>query len=92
MLFSATAPLAFWCYAIEFVVDCLNHTSKKRFNGKTSKEYLSGNTPDISVFRYSFWQPIEYLDSHAKFPNCKWKPGRFVGIAWKHGDSLTYRI
>jgi hypothetical protein len=33
-----------------------------------------------------------YLDPHAKFPDCKWKPGRFVGIAWKHGDPLTYRI
>jgi hypothetical protein len=29
VLFSAAAPLTFWCYAIGFVVDCLNHKSKK---------------------------------------------------------------
>ena len=92
VLFLSKAPLVFWCYAIYFVVECLNHTSKPKLDGLTPVGVLNNNTPDISVFRFQFWAPIEYLDPHAKFPACKWKPGRFVGIARNHGDPLTYRI
>ena len=92
VLYQSGAPLVFWCYAIQFVTDCLNHTSKSKLDKSTPIEMLTGNTPDISMFRYAFWQPIEYLDPSIKFPDCKWKPGRFVGIAWKHGDPLTYKI
>ena len=42
----------------------------------------------MSVFLFQFWAPIEYLDPHAKFPDCKWKAGHFVGIAKNHSDPL----
>ncbi len=92
VLHAAKAPLVFWCYAVKFVVDCLNHTSKVKLKGRTPIGVINSNTPDISVFRYSFWQPIEYFDPGAKYPACKWKPGRFVGIAWDHGDPFTYIV
>ena len=92
MLFASKAPLVFWCYAVEFITECLNYTSKVKLNNKTPIEVLSSNTPDISVFRFEFWQPIEYLDPDVKYPACKWKPGRFVGIARGHGDPFTFRI
>ena len=44
------------------------------------------------MFRFQFWAPIEYYDPNARFPDCKWKPGRFIGIARDHGDPLTYRV
>ena len=91
-LFASKAPLVFWCYAIQFICDCLNHTSKVKLGDKTLDEVLQSNTPDISVFRFEFWQPIEYLDPNVKYPNCKWKPGRFIGIDRVHGDPFTYKI
>eukprot|EP00957_Ditylum_brightwellii_P097085 7393383-Ditylum_brightwellii.AAC.1 len=35
---------------------------------------------------------MEYIDPKPKFLTYKWKNGKFVGIAWDHGDSFTYKI
>eukprot|EP00957_Ditylum_brightwellii_P064780 4915706-Ditylum_brightwellii.AAC.1 len=72
ILYALLALLKFWCYAIKYAVDCLNHTSKKGLSWHTAKEVLESNTVSISVFRYCFWQPIEYLDPKIKFPDVKW--------------------
>eukprot|EP00957_Ditylum_brightwellii_P081005 6161560-Ditylum_brightwellii.AAC.1 len=53
---------------------------------------LTGNTVDISVFCFKFWQAIMYLDPKIKFPDIKWKKERFIGIAWDHGDPFTHLI
>ena len=88
----ADAPIKFWCYALIHVVDCLNHHAKPALNWKTSTELLNGDTPDISAFRFSFWQAIEYYEPTAKFPEARWKAGRFLGIAWESGDAFTFKI
>ena len=88
----ACAPLVFWCYALIHVIDCLNHLAKKSLNWRTSYEILNGDTPDLSAFRFSFWQPVEYYDPVAKFPDSQWKRGRFLGIAWDSGDQFTFKI
>ena len=74
------------------MVDCLNHTAKKKLHWRTPVEVLKGSTPDISMFRYSFWQEVDYLEPTASFPKSKWKSGRLLGIAWDHGDSFTYQV
>ena len=91
-LYKAQAPLVFWCYCMMFIVDCLNHTAKKKLDWRTPKEVMTGNTPDISMFRFGFWDEIEYFEPTSKFPHYKWLPGRFVGIAWDHGDNFTYKV
>jgi hypothetical protein len=55
-------------------------------------EKLHGHTPDISMFRFSFWEPVFYYEPTAKYPKPNFLPGRFVGIAWDHGDAFTYKI
>jgi len=92
LLYSSDAPLSFWCFAVKYVVDCLNHTAKQSLDWQVPQTLRSSNTVDISVFRFYFWQPIEFLSPKIKFPGCKWQKGRFVGIAWNHGDPFTYRI
>ena len=91
-LLYSCAPLVFWCYCLLFVVDCLNHTANSTLGGRTPTELLTGDTPDISVFRFKFWQPIWYIENPAKWPNSKKLPGRWVGIAWDYGDSFSYKI
>jgi len=86
------APLKFWCYAVAHAVDLSNHTAAKRINWKTPYEMHFGDTPDISVFRFSFWEPIYYHDPHARFPNPNLLAGRFLGIARTTGDAFTFYV
>ncbi len=51
-----------------------------------------GNTVDILMFRFYFWQEIEFLDRLAKFPREKMRKGRFLGISWNVGDAFTYWV
>ena len=88
----AKAPLEFWCYALIFIVDCSNHLAKKQLGWRTSQEVLNGDTADISAFRFTFWQAIEYFEPNAKFPHGRWQDGRFIGIAWDSGDQFTFYI
>ncbi len=88
----ANAPVTFWCYCLQWIVDCLNHTAHLQLDWRTPKELLDGITPDISVFRFSFFEPVWYYEPTAKYPDPNFLPGRFVGIAWNHGDAFTYRI
>lgn len=92
VLYRFNAPLVFWCYCMCFIVDCMNVTAKRKLNWRTSSEILNGDTPDISVFRFHFWQPIEYYEPTARCPESLWKRGRFLGIAWDSGDRFTYIV
>ena len=77
---------------MRFIVDCLNHTVSARTNWRTLIELLHGDTPDISMFRFEFWQPVEVYDNVAPFPTHNMIDARFIGIAWESGDALTYRV
>ena len=41
----SNAPLIFWCYCLQFVVDCMNHSSVKSLDWKTPMDKLHGKTP-----------------------------------------------
>jgi hypothetical protein len=86
------APQRFWCYASEYAVELINHTAARRIKWKTPYKILHGDTPDISVFRFSFFEPIFYLNPYATFPQPNMLPGRFLGIARTTGDSFTFII
>jgi len=86
------APTKFWCYAVAYAVELSNHTAAKRIGWKTPYELHFGDTPDISVFRFTFWEPIYYHDPHARFPNPNLLPARFLGIARTTGDAFTFYI
>ena len=51
-----------------------------------------GHTPDISMFRFSYWQPIWYYTPRRRFPKSKMLRGRFLGIANNVGDAFCYVI
>ena len=86
------APLVFWCYCLQFIVDCLNHSAHKQLDWRTPMERMHGHTPDISMFRFRFWAPCWYFEPTAKHPKPNFLPGRIVGIAWLHGDAFTYVV
>jgi len=92
ILYECHAPVEFWCYCLIFAVDCHNYTSKESLGGKVPFTILNDDTPDISAFRFSFWQEIDYFDPNARFPESKWKSGRFLHIDFTSGDAFTFLI
>ena len=45
-----------WCQL--WCKDVRNHLASRKLNWRTPTERLTGDTPDISVFRFHFWEPI----------------------------------
>ena len=73
--------------------DCHNHTALSSLNWRTPMETMTGDTPDISVFRYSFWEQVWYKEkSGVGAKQVNWVKGRFLGIAWSTGDTMCYRV
>ena len=75
-----------WCCRVR---NCL---ASRKLNWRTPTEKLTGDTPDISIFRFHFWEEVEYYDTSEKNPHDGWKPARFLGINDSAGDSMTYYI
>ncbi len=86
------SPERYWDYAMEYAVELINHTAIERLKWRTPFERIMGETPDISVFHFIFYEPIYYLDSNARFPQPNMLPGRFLGIARTTGDSFTFYV
>jgi hypothetical protein len=72
--------------------DCHNHTALASLKWRTPIETADGDTPDISVFRFHFWESVWYLHKTSLMKDRKWMRGRFVGVAWHTGDSLCYKV
>jgi hypothetical protein len=53
---------------------------------------MYGNTLDISMFRFVFWQPVLFFEAIARYPSPNFLPGRFISIAWSHDDAFTYFV
>ncbi len=87
-----STPSRYWDYAVEYTVELINHTAVRRLTWRTPYEALHGDTPDISVFRFIFYEPIYYLEPNIQFPNPNMLPRRFLGIARTMGDSFTFII
>jgi hypothetical protein len=79
----------------QHLCDCLNHTATASLHWRTPIEKLDGDTPDISVFRFKFWEPVWYLvltKNTKSLHEPRYLRGRFVGIAWTTGDNMCYRV
>ncbi|KAI2506735.1 hypothetical protein MHU86_7736 [Fragilaria crotonensis] len=86
------APLAYWCFALEYM--CLVRTvlARRSLNWLTPHECHWGERPDISVFRFIFWQPVWFYQPRRAFPRAKMLKGRFLGVAPSVGDAFCFLI
>jgi Reverse transcriptase (RNA-dependent DNA polymerase) len=73
------------------ICDCFNHSAIGK-DKRTPLEILTGDTPDISVFRFKPYEPVFYLKAKATLDQREWVKGRFLGIAWSTGDQMCYRV
>ena len=65
-LFKAPLNRHNWCQ--KWCCDVRNHLASRKLEWRTPQEKISGETSDISVFRFHFWQEIEYYDPSMKQP------------------------
>ncbi|KAI2513041.1 hypothetical protein MHU86_1332 [Fragilaria crotonensis] len=86
------APLSYWCFAIEYVCLLRSVLARRSLDWMTPHERHWGERPDISVFRFSFWEPIWYYAPRQAFPKPKMLKGRFLGIAPNVGDAFCFLV
>ncbi len=83
----------YWCFALEYV--CLLRTvlARRSLNWSgTPHEAHWGERPDISMFQFTFWQPVWYYQPRQSFPKAKMLKARFLGIAQNIGDAFCFLI
>ncbi len=86
------APLPYWCFAIEYVCLLRSVLARRSLDWMTPHERHWGERPDISVFRFTFWEPIWYYAPRQAFPKPKMLKGRFLGIAPNVGDAFCFLV
>ena len=88
--FEAPEGLANWCALYMSQVN--NYTSRESLSWQTPMEVSSGHTPDISMFRFHFYEPIWYFVPKIKSPKNNLLKARFLALAESAGDAMTYYI
>ena len=81
------APEKYWDFAVELATEYLNHIATRKLGWKTPHECHFGDTPDLSVFQFLFYEQIHYLEPNASFPKPNMLP--CLGIARTTGDAFT---
>jgi hypothetical protein len=92
LLHVTQAPITLWCYALDYLIFVWCRIARRSLDWRTPYERHWGHTPDISVCRYTFWQPIWYYVPHCSFPESKMLKGRFLGFAPNVGDAFCFLI
>ncbi len=76
---------------LSHICDCFNHSAIGKEH-RTPLEILTGDTPDISAFRFKPYEPVWYLKTTATLDSREWVKGRFLGMAWTTGDQMCYKV
>jgi hypothetical protein len=86
-------PAAFWLLCTLYVIYLLNHVAHDPLSGTTPITCAFSCETDVSaLLSFHWWQPVYYADQ-AEFPSeSNEKLGRWVGVAEKQGDALTYLV
>ena len=68
------------------------YLSKSSLDRRTASETMVGQTPDISIFRFTWFQPIWYYNPTLSFPQDRMSPGFFLKLAENIGDGFAYHV
>ena len=89
-VFNAPIGLSNWCAL--YMCQVNNHVSRASLNHKTPEEISTGRTPDISKFRFHFYEPLWFFEPKIKTPKSNLLKARFLALAESCGDAMTYYI
>ena len=89
-MFNAPVNLSNWC--MMYCTQINNVCARKSLKYRTPLEVSTGNTPDISHFRFHFYEPLWYFAPDIKTPQSNLLKARFLANAEHCGDVMTYYI
>lgn len=86
------ATLPYWCFAASFLDKTHRFISQSTLDGRCGYEMIKGKTGDISIFRFSWFEPILFYNPAISFPKDKMEPVFFLDLANNTGDGISYEI
>lgn len=94
LLFHKTpwAPITYWCYATEWLNVVRKYRCRKSLYLRPPLQILNGETLDISLLRFYWFQPVFFYDKRKSFPTNKLIPGFFLGFDITVGDGFCFKI
>ena len=92
VLRQSQAPIGLCNWVTLYCCQVNNHTSRRSLNFRTPMEVSTGHTPDISKFRFYFYEPLWYFEPKIKLPRPNLLKCRYLGIAESCGDAMTYYV
>ena len=85
-------PLSKHDWVQKYCCDVHNILACRYLNWESPLTVDSGNTQDISKFRFHMWEPVWYFVPGVKAPKNNLLPARWLGFANSSGDDMTYYI
>ena len=92
VLRQSRAPVELCNWTAMYCCQINNHVSRRSLKYKTPMEISNGHTPDISMFRFHFYEPLWYFDPKIKLPRSNLLKCRYLGLAESCGDAMTYYV
>ena len=86
------APVDYWCFCLDYMANIRMYLARRQLNWCTPYEQHFGDTPDVSMLRFTFWQPIWFHNPRQPFPRARMLRGRFLGFAPDVSDGFCYLI
>ena len=84
--------LAYHWEAIEYICSLNNYVAHASLGNCLPFEDFGGETPNISMIRFKFWEPVYYRDWTEKGGDVLMHPGRFIGFSWSVFDPMTFKV
>ena len=92
VLRQSKAPIELCQWVAMYCCQINDHTSRRSLKYKTPLEVALGWTPDISQFRFYFYEPVWYFEPKIKLPKNNLIKARYLAVAESCGDAMTYYI
>ena len=92
VLRQSCAPMELCNWTAMYCCQINNHVSRRSLKYKTPMEISTGHTPDISMFRFYFYEPLWYFAPKIKLPRANLLKCRYLGLADSCGDACTYYV
>ena len=77
---------------MEYLCSINNYVARASLGNRLPFESFWGETPDISMIWFKFWEPVYYRNCNGKSGKVLIHPGRFVGFVWDVGDPMTSKV
>ena len=77
---------------MDYLCSLKNYVARASLGNRSPYEAFGGETPDISMICFKFWEPVYYRNWTETAGKVLMHPGRFMGFAWATGDPMTFKV